>query len=163
MAARFLGRGARLICVAEMAGDYVPRDSISSLARQYYRYGFYRARTFRHHPSSMRASHLLAPALALTAAGALIAPRSLRKLARAGIGVYLASVAASAASADADHLDAADRALLLAVLPTMHLGWGLGTLAGFARFGPPVAAIRHALSSSSAPPEWPRLKEMSSY
>ncbi|HEX4564554.1 MAG TPA: glycosyltransferase, partial [Solirubrobacteraceae bacterium] len=52
MAARFLRRGERLLCVAEMAGHYVPRDSLPSLARQYLRYGFYRARTFRAHPGS---------------------------------------------------------------------------------------------------------------
>jgi glycosyltransferase involved in cell wall biosynthesis len=150
MAARFLGAGARLVCVAEMAGHYVPRDSIGSLARQYFRYGYYRARTFRRHPQSMRISHLLAPALALTAAGALAAPRPLRSAARAGVGVYVAAVAASAARVDAADAGPQERALLLTVLPTMHLGWGLGTLAGMARFGPPLAAIRHA-SAKSAP------------
>ncbi len=50
MAARFLARGERLICLPEMAGHYVPRDSLRGLARQYFRYGFYRARTFRRHP-----------------------------------------------------------------------------------------------------------------
>src|SRR4029077_14965296 len=54
MAARFLRRGARLVCLPEMAGQYAPRDSLSGLARQYFRYGFYRARTFRRHPQSMR-------------------------------------------------------------------------------------------------------------
>lgn len=148
MAARFLGRGARLVCVAEMAGHYIPRDSLDSLARQYFRYGYYRARTFRRHPQSMRLSHLLAPALALTAAGALAAPGPLRTAARAGIGLYLAAVAASAARTDAA---AQERALLLAVLPTMHLGWGLGTLSGMVRFGPPIAAIRHAVAPGAAP------------
>jgi hypothetical protein len=36
-----------------------------------------------------------------------------------------------------------DAALLLAVLPAMHFGWGFGTLAGVLRFGLPVAALRH--------------------
>ena len=34
---------------------------------------------------------------------------------------------------------------MLAVLPTMHLSWGFGTLAGAARFGAPIAAFRHLL------------------
>jgi succinoglycan biosynthesis protein ExoA len=144
MAARFLDRGARLVCVAQMTGYYVPRDSLQSLARQHFRYGFYRARTFRRHPRSMRLSHVLAPALAMSAVCAAAAPRRLRTLARAGLGVYVSALAASAAGArDAS---ARERALLLAVLPTMHLGWGFGTLAGVARFGPPVAAIRHAIA-----------------
>jgi len=37
----------------------------------------------------------------------------------------------------------------------MHLGWGIGTLAGIARFGPPVAAIRLAVARGArdAPPQ----------
>jgi succinoglycan biosynthesis protein ExoA len=133
--------------VAQMTGHYVPRDSLRSLARQHFRYGFYRARTFRRHPRSMRLSHVLAPALAMSAVCAVAGPRRPRALARAGIGVYLVSLAASAAGArDAS---ASERALLLAVLPTMHLGWGFGTLAGVARFGPPVAAIRQAIARGS--------------
>ncbi|HEX4564201.1 MAG TPA: hypothetical protein VH115_07060, partial [Solirubrobacteraceae bacterium] len=126
----------------------VPRDSLPSLARQYLRYGFYRARTFRAHPVSMRASHLIAPALALFAAGSIAGPRRLRAPARAGFGAYLAAVAASATSTKAD---ARDRAMLLAVLPTMHLGWGFGTLAGMVRFGPPIAAIGRVLGISAPP------------
>ena len=41
--------------------------------------------------------------------------------------------------------------MLLAVLPTMHLGWGFGTLAGMARFGPPIAAIRRVLGLGAPP------------
>src|SRR5437588_4427 len=99
MAARFLDRGARLVCVAEMRGHYVPRDSLASLARQHFRYGFYRARTFRRHPRSMRLSHLLAPGLAVAAVCALAGPRRARGLGRVGLGVYVASLGASAAGA----------------------------------------------------------------
>src|SRR5262249_18715278 len=53
MASRFLKRGARLVSVPEMAGYYSPRDSLRGLARQYFRYGFYRAQTFRRPPQSL--------------------------------------------------------------------------------------------------------------
>ena len=149
MAARFLARSERLVCVAEMAGHYVPRDSLPGLARQYLRYGFYRARTFRAHPGSMRASHLIAPVLALAAAGSIAAPRRLRVPARAGVCVYLAAVAASAVRTRGS---TRERATLLAVLPTMHLGWGFGTLAGMFRFGLPIAAIRSALGAGAPSP-----------
>jgi hypothetical protein len=33
MAARFIARGARLVCLQEMAGHYAPRDSLRALAR----------------------------------------------------------------------------------------------------------------------------------
>jgi succinoglycan biosynthesis protein ExoA len=145
MAARFLRRGARIVCLPEMAGHYAPRDSLPALARQYFRYGFYRARTFRRHPQSMRISHLAAPTLALALVCSLAgraAPRSACRLALAG---YLAAVLGTASAAAAREGDRSDGALMLAVLPTMHLSWGFGTLAGAARFGAPVAAFRHLL------------------
>jgi succinoglycan biosynthesis protein ExoA len=142
MAARFLREGERLVCVAEMTGHYVPRDSLPALARQYYRYGFYRARTFRRHPHSMRPSHLIAPALAATLVCAGVGPGLTRPAARLGMGAYLLAVAATATRAAARGAERSHSALLLAVLPTMHLGWGFGTLAGIARFGPPLAALR---------------------
>jgi succinoglycan biosynthesis protein ExoA len=145
MASRFLRRGARLVCLPEMAGYYVPRDSLTALARQYFRYGFYRARTFRRHPQSLRRSHLIAPALACVLLAAAIAPGALRRAARLALAVYLASVAATGAGVASDGGKRSEGALLLAVLPTMHLGWGFGTLAGTLRFGPPTAALGRLL------------------
>jgi succinoglycan biosynthesis protein ExoA len=142
MASRFLQKGARLVCLPEMAGHYVPRDSLPALARQYYRYGFFRARTFRRHPQSMRRSHLIPPALALALVGAVVAPGALRRASRVGVTSYALAVAAASASAASRAPRRADGALLLAVLPSMHLGWGFGTLAGGLRFGLPVEALR---------------------
>ncbi len=150
MAGRFLSQGARLVCLPEMAGRYVPRDSLRALARQYFRYGYYRARTFRRHPSSMRASHLIAPALTCVALAALLAPRSLRGWARAVLALYLAGVAATAGEVAARQGKPKEGALLLAVLPTMHLGWGLGTLVGAARFGPPLGALARLAGRQAA-------------
>jgi hypothetical protein len=142
MASRFLQRGARLVCLPEMAGHYVPRDSLPALTRQYYRYGFFRARTFRRHPQSMRRSHLIPPALALALVGAVVAPGRLRRASRLGLAAYVLAVGATAVSAAARAPRRGDGALLLAVLPAMHLGWGFGTLAGASRFGPPVEALK---------------------
>jgi succinoglycan biosynthesis protein ExoA len=151
MASRFLQRGARLVCLPEMAGHYVPRDSLQGLLRQYYRYGYYRARTFRRHPQSMRRSHLIAPALSVSLIAAVLAPRPLRRTARAGLVAYLLAVAATAASTAARPGRRAEGGLLLAVLPAMHFGWGLGTLAGMLRFGPPFAAFAQLLGYTDAP------------
>jgi GT2 family glycosyltransferase len=143
MASRFLQRGARLVCVPEMAGYYVPRDTLPGLLSQYYRYGFFRARTFRRHPQSMRRSHLAPPSLALALIGAVVGPRPLRRASRVGLASYSLAVGATALSAAARAPGREDGALLLAVLPTMHFGWGFGTLAGVLRFGLPFAALRH--------------------
>jgi succinoglycan biosynthesis protein ExoA len=142
MAARFLMRGSRLVCLPEMAGHYLPRNSLPALARQYFRYGFYRARTFRRHPQSMRRSHLIAPLLAGALVTALFGPRPLRRISRAPLDVYLLAVLATGASTIArKEAPPREGALLSAVLPVMHFGWGFGTLAGVLRFGPPLQAL----------------------
>ena len=143
MASRFLARGARLVCLPEMAGHYVPRDSLASLGRQYFRYGYYRAQTFRRHPQGMRRSHLIAPALTCVFIAAIIAPRPLRRGARGILAAYLSVVAATGADVALRKGEVEEGGLLLAVLPIIHLGWGLGMLVGALRFGPPIAALGH--------------------
>lgn len=145
MASRFLRRGARLVCLPEMAGHYVPRDSLTGLARQYYRYGYYRARTFRRHPQSMRLSHLIAPVLSLSLVAVVAAPRPLRRAACLALISYLLAVVATAASAARRPGQRTEGALLVGVLPAMHFGWGFGTLAGMLKFGPPLKAFTRLL------------------
>ena len=72
----------------------MPRDSLLGLARQYFRYGYYRAKTSRRHPHSMRRSHLLPPGLVLALPAALAGPGLLRTAARVALAAYLALVAA---------------------------------------------------------------------
>jgi succinoglycan biosynthesis protein ExoA len=113
LAARYCASGRRIVGLPALAAHYIPRDSIRGLARQYARYGFYRAKTARRHPDSMRRSLWLPPGMVVTVGAALVAPRPVRDLARAGVAVYAVALLA-----------------------------GSGFLAGAARFGPPLAAIR---------------------
>jgi hypothetical protein len=131
-----------------MIGRYVPRNSLRKLGRQYFRYGFYRARTFRRHPQSMRRSHLIAPVLAASLPATVAGTRSVRFVARTCVGAYLIAVLVTGASTAIRTRRPAEGAMLAAVLPTMHLGWGFGTLVGMARFGPPVAAFARVLGLS---------------
>jgi glycosyltransferase involved in cell wall biosynthesis len=138
LAARWRAAGMRIVGIPELAARYIPRDSVGALARQYARYGFYRAKTASRHPDSMRRSLWLPPALVTTALTAVIGPRPIRGFARAGMAVYGAALlAGSALAADARPTD---RAALPIVFATMHGSWGAGFLAGAARFGPPLAA-----------------------
>ncbi len=128
------------VCVPGLAAEYFPRDSLEGLARQYWRYGFHKAKTFRRHPAAMRPSHLLPPALAAATA---LAPAS--RLARAGLALYGLALGASAARAAIDGAARTDAAALPLVYVTMHLAYGFGVLAGVSRYGPPVSAVRSAL------------------
>lgn len=137
LAARIRAAGGRLVCVSEMAARYVPRDSLKSLARQYWRYGTYRAKTSRRHPESMRRSHVLAPGLTLALVLSPLLPGVLR---RAVVAAYASALAASAAST-VRRAPAGDAAWVAPILALMHLSWGLGFLRGSLSFGPPLEAL----------------------
>ena len=139
LAARFREVGRRIVCVPEMAARYIPRDSIPALARQYTRYGYYRAKTSRRHPSSARPSHVFPPAVALATIGSLAPFRPLRQACRTAMGVYTASLLAASVQAGRDAAWS-DAAALPIVFATMHLSWGFGFLGGCLRFGLPRRA-----------------------
>jgi len=140
LAARMRLDGHRIVCIPEMAAAYIPRNSIKRLARQYWTYGYYRAKTSHAHPHSMRRSHVLAPGLALTVLLGAVAPRPIRRLARLGVGIYLlALLYSSFAVATAENRR--DATALPVVFSCMHLMAGFGFLVGCVRFGPPLEAI----------------------
>ena len=118
----------------------MPRDSLLGLARQYFRYGYYRSKTSRRHPHSMRRSHLLPPGLVLAVPAALAGPGPLRTGARVALAAYLALVVA--VSFKTTRCNSSEAPGLAAVFVTMHASWGLGFLCGCVRFGPPLAALR---------------------
>ncbi len=145
LAARVRERGGRIVCVPEMAARYAPRRTVVGLARQYWTYGQFRAKTSRHHPESMRRSNLFPPALTAAAAVSVIAPRPAARVARQLLAAYgLCLIGESARQASRGHPRGA--ALLPAVLATMHLSWGAGFLLGCVKFGPPVEAIKSAVT-----------------
>lgn len=132
LAARLLKAGARIVSLPELAAEYTPRSSLRALARQYRRYGMYRARTFLHHPETLRWPQLAMPALVLAYAGSCCGPRPLRRASQAGVGAYLTAVLA--ASASAGSASPADARALPLVFATMHTSWGAGFLLGLGRF-----------------------------
>jgi len=124
------------ICVPAMAAEYIPRDSLGSLRRQYWQYGLHKVNTFRRHPTAMRPSHLLPPVVAATAAAAPVS-----RVARGGLAAYGLALGATAARAAAGGAKPADAAALPLVFATMHLAYGFGLFAGVRRYGVPVAAV----------------------
>jgi succinoglycan biosynthesis protein ExoA len=137
LAARIRKAGGRVVCLPQMEARYVPRDSLGALARQYWRYGFYRAKTFGRHPETMRRSHVLAPGLALAVVGALRGHR----WARAALAAYGLSLLGVSASAAGDAEDPGDAGSLPLVFVCMHVPSGFGFLAGCLRWGPPLRAL----------------------
>ncbi len=160
LAARIRAAGGRIVCMPELRASYVPRDSLPSLARQYWRYGQYRARTSYLHPESMRISNLAAPALALALLLRLVGPRPIARLAGGGLAAYAVAVSAVTASS-ARRAPTGDAIALPLVFATMHIAWGMGFLVGSLRFGPPLEAtalavgLRRRPAASGSPPKTP--------
>jgi succinoglycan biosynthesis protein ExoA len=140
LAARVLADGGRIVLLPEMGAEYVPRDNLKGLARQYWRYGIYRGKTSRYHANSLRRSQLVAPALALAVPAALLGPRLARVPARMALCGYVASLAAVSVRV-AEPGKERDAAALPLVFAIMHLTWGFGFLWSAVRFGPPLAAL----------------------
>jgi len=141
MAARFFARGERLVCVAAMGADYVPRDSFRSLWQQYLGYGEYRTKTAARHPQTLRASQLLPPGIVLTAVLARCGPRRVRFTARLGLVLYLAGLGAAGAGALAKAEPRSDALLVPGVLAVMHFAHGTGMLLGMIRHELPLASL----------------------
>lgn len=140
LASRIRAEGGRFVCIPEMAAEYIPRNSLKRLARQYWTYGRYRAKTSGVHPESMRRSHVLAPGLALTVMVATAAPRPMRTLARFGLAIYVLALGGFSIAAGREARPRDVTALPL-VFATMHLAAGFGFLAGCVLYGPPVEAL----------------------
>lgn len=147
LAARIRKAGGRIVCIPEMAAQYVPRSTLRALGKQYLTYGTYRVKTARRHPETLRRSQLLPPLVTGVAAAAAMAPTSrLRWTARAGLGGYGAALVAAARQASRDHgSGGAEVAALAAVLSVMHLSYGAGFARGCVRYGAPLAAIGRLL------------------
>ncbi len=142
LAARIREAGGKIVSIPDMAARYVPRDSLSALARQYWRYGQYRAKTAHHHAGGMRKSHVLPPGAVISLAGAALTRGRTNRLARLGVLLYgIALGSATASTAASEEASLADLASLPLVLATMHLSWGAGFLVGCVRFGPPTGAL----------------------
>jgi hypothetical protein len=145
LAARVRAAGGRIVCLRAMAAEHLTRGTLRALARQYLRYGYARAWVAVGHPDTLRRSHVLPPAIAVTVLAAAAGPDPVAHVARRGLGLYaLVLLAESARIAGAERTT--DAGALPAVFATMHLTWGAGFVFGCLRHGPPWRALRQALS-----------------
>lgn len=144
LAARIRADGGKLVCIPELNADYMPRSRLRALSRQYRRFGFYRAKTTRRHPESIRAAHALPPALVSCLAVSVAGPRWVRPALRPLLAAYVVCLLAESVRLALPGR-VRDAALLPLVFATMHLSWGAGFLAGCVRFGLPVDELARRL------------------
>jgi glycosyltransferase involved in cell wall biosynthesis len=122
--------GHHLLFDPSISSTYRPRSSQLALGRQFFWYGWWKAKVIGQHRGSVRLRHLAPPAATVAAAATplLLTTRSGRRLVGIGALVYAGLVAAALVAARPSEHDASRRTLALA-FPTMHLSWGVGFVA----------------------------------
>jgi glycosyltransferase involved in cell wall biosynthesis len=142
MNTRLRDAGGRMYLSPTIRSTYFVRASLPRLARQYGRYGFWKARTLVHHPASVRWRQLVAPAFVLSL---LATPLLVQWFGWVGIAHLVAYATANlvasviaAAGSRWNHLP-----LLPIIFLIIHASWGSGFLAGAAWW--PLADRRDAL------------------
>jgi glycosyltransferase involved in cell wall biosynthesis len=138
MNTRIRKAGYRLLLDPAIRFWYVPRGSLRALWRQIFTVGRVKAWILHKHPDIFKAKYVLPSAFVLAMGGAALAlawwalggPRVVGLLAAAALSGYAGLVGGFALSR-AGRLGLG-AARLLAILPTLHFGYGLGFLRGAA-------------------------------
>ena len=129
MNVRLRAAGGRIYLSPSIRSTYQVRDSLTALARQYTRYGFWKVRTLLAHPSSLRWRQTVAPAFVISVLAAWPLVHRFGALGASHLLVYaLANATASmitAARSQWRHL-----LLLPVIFLVIHLGYGAGFLGG---------------------------------
>jgi hypothetical protein len=119
---------------------YFARPTLSALARQYWRYGFWKAHMLRRYPRSLRLRQAIPPAfvaaLLILSMASLFSPvAAIGWIALAAL--YLAVLLSGALLQSVRGRDISLMVGLPAAWATVHVGWGMGFLVGLA------AALAH--------------------
>jgi succinoglycan biosynthesis protein ExoA len=118
--------GAALLFDPRLRIDWLSKQTVRDLYRQYRRYGRGKVDVLRLHPASLRPRHLLPPALVpylmLAAVVGLRRPR----LAAAMVSPYAAGLVAASVQTGRTLDTAQERAFVPGSFLAMHIGWGVG-------------------------------------
>ena len=139
--ARTIENGGSVYFSPEISCIYYCRDSFSALRRQFHNYGRYRAKTLNRYPNTLNLRHLVPTGLVLAFVFlAALAPWTTIPLLALTL-LYSMVLAAFAAGASLRTRWSYYPATALA-LAVIHFSWGIGFIAGIARYGVPRIGIR---------------------
>jgi glycosyltransferase involved in cell wall biosynthesis len=128
--------GGRIFITTRMRSRYQNRQSLKTLARQFFQYGLWKIRVLQKHPRQMSLRQFVPPlfVLSLVVSGLLVPwLRPARWLWVAIIAGYASALAAVSAGVARRHRWR-DLLLLVVAFATMHVSWGSGFLFGLLRF-----------------------------
>jgi succinoglycan biosynthesis protein ExoA len=140
---RTLMSGGRVILDTAVQCQYFARTNFAKLARQYFRYGWWKGRMLRQHPASLRWRQTVAALFLPAWAAAIAAVVSLPALAPAGIALALAYTGAVlAAAVQAVRRDWNLVPATAAAFVTIHTAWSAG-ISSFFLTGATATDRRH--------------------
>jgi succinoglycan biosynthesis protein ExoA len=124
---RLRAAGKRILFDPAISSTYKPRESLTGIAGQYFRYGRWKAAVLADRPRSLRPRQLAPLALFAIAAAAVLPTPAVRP-ARAALGAYAAVVSTTAARSREGWRTGV-------VLATLHVAWGAGLVWGLGKAG----------------------------
>lgn len=138
--------GGKILLSPRIRSKYFVRDSLTKLAKQYFRYGRWKVRTLVAYPESLRARQLVPPLFVFSLSlSLLILPYYWQ------LGVIVPSLYGIASLLFSLTISLRRGIKYLPLLPliflTMHLSWGLGFISGLKRFGIPKIRPREVIGS----------------
>ncbi len=141
--------GGRIFLTMSMRSSYQNRQSLKTLAKQFYQYGVWKIRVLQKHPKQMSLRHFVPPvfvvALLVAAVAALVVPGGGWLLA-VTLLAYAGILGVAGLQAGREH-GFAIVPLTIVAIATMHLCWGAGFVVGLLKFWP------RWLSSEQPPPQ----------
>ncbi len=128
---RIRRRGGTIWLDPQIRSVYFARSDLGALARQYWRYGYWKVRMLRRYPGSIRWRQALPPVFVLSllglAAGAVFSP-AFRWLLAGELGVYAGVLLVAGFLSSLQRMDFAYLLGLPLAIAVMHLFWGSGFL-----------------------------------
>jgi len=131
---RLRASGGKILLNPNLKVAYHVRGSLAALAQQFFRYGFWRARTLAIYPSSMAWRHLVPPAFVVSLLLSLAVIRESFLL--AGLVPCAYALTNLFMSGKIVARQGWNRALAPMAFSTVHVSWGTGFLLGLVRFYP---------------------------
>lgn len=128
--------GGRILFSPKIRCQYFVRSSLKALARQYFRYGFWKVKTLVAYPDSLRWRQLVPPMFVLALLASLMLIPIFWPVGIVIPGLYTTANLIASLQA-ARHRGWKYLPLLPVVFATLHLSWGIGFWSGIVRFGIP--------------------------
>lgn len=138
--------GGKILLSPTIRCEYFVRNSLTELARQYFKYGKWKIKTLIAHPNSLRWRQLIPPMFfILILLSSIVLPFNWK------IGITVPAMYVITTLLISFSISLKNELKYLPLLPivfaTLHLSWGIGFFSGMRKFGVPRLGIKEVVAS----------------